>query len=89
MRPASSASAFRPHVLLLDIHLGEGDSSNVANVVRTNEDLAMTRIIAMSGKLTDGQATQLRGQGFDGFLKKPFQVRQVIQAIEKANSLVH
>jgi len=80
---------FRPHVLLLDIHLGEGDSSNVANVVRTNEDLAMTRIIAMSGKLTDGQATQLRGQGFDGFLKKPFQVRQVIQAIEKANSLVH
>ena len=26
---------------------------------------------------------QLRGQGFDGFLKKPFQVRQVIQAIEK------
>jgi excisionase family DNA binding protein len=80
---------FRPHVLLLDIHLGEGDSTNVATIVRTNEDLAMTRIIAMSGKLTDGQATQLRGQGFDGFLKKPFQVRQVIQAIEKANSLVH
>ncbi len=80
---------FRPHVLLLDIHLGESDSTNVANVVRTNEDLAMTRIIAMSGKLTDGQATGLRGQGFDGFLKKPFQVRQVIQAIEKANSLVH
>jgi excisionase family DNA binding protein len=80
---------FRPHVLLLDIHLGEGDSTNVANVVRTNEDLAMTRIIAMSGKLTDGQATGLRAQGFDGFLKKPFQVRQVIQAIEKANSLVH
>lgn len=80
---------FRPHVVLLDIHLGEGDSSNVANIVRTSEDLAMTRIIAMSGKLTDGQATQLRTHGFDGFLKKPFQVRQVVQAIEKANALVH
>ena len=49
----------------------------------------MTRIIAMSGKLTDGQAAGLRQQGFDSFLKKPFQVRQVIEAIEKANALVH
>ncbi len=57
--------------------------------VHGNDDLAMTRIIAMSGKLTDGQAAGLRQQGFDSFLKKPFQVRQVIEAIEKANSLVH
>lgn len=80
---------FKPHVVLLDIHLGEGDSRHVAELVRTSEDLAITRIIAMSGKLTDGQATQLRQVGFDGFLKKPFQVRQVIEAIEKANALVH
>ncbi len=49
----------------------------------------MTRVIAMSGKLTDGQAQGLRSQGFDGFLKKPFQVRQVVEAIEHASSLVH
>ncbi|MBL0926420.1 MAG: response regulator [Phycisphaerales bacterium] len=79
---------FRPHVMLLDLHLGEGDSTHVANVVRGNDDLAITRIIAMSGKLTDGQAMQLRGQGFEGFLKKPFQVRQVIDAIEKVHALV-
>ncbi len=80
---------FKPHVMLLDLHIGEGDSRHVANLVHGNDDLAMTRIIAMSGKLTDGQATGLRQQGFDSFLKKPFQVRQVIEAIEKANSLVH
>jgi excisionase family DNA binding protein len=80
---------FRPHVLLLDLHIGENDAQAVAGVVRGNEDLAITRIIAMSGKLTDGQAMQLRGQGFDGFLKKPFQVRQVITEIEKVHALVH
>lgn len=80
---------FKPHVMLLDIHLGGGDSRQVAALVHANDDLAMTRIIAMSGKLTDGQAAGLRQQGFDSFLKKPFQVRQVIEAIEKANSLVH
>lgn len=80
---------FKPHVMLLDIHLAEGDSKHVADIVRKNEDLAMTKIIAMSGKLTDGQSQNLRMQGFEGFLKKPFQVRAVIQAIEKAHSLVH
>lgn len=79
---------FRPHVILLDIHLKEGDVSHVASFIRESEDLAMTRVVAMSGKLTDGQASSLRHEGFDGFLKKPFQVRQVIQQIEMANALV-
>lgn len=81
---------FKPHVMLLDLHLGaEGDARGVADLVRQNEDLALTRIIAMSGKLTDGQAMGLRQQGFESFLKKPFQVRQVIESIERVTSLVH
>jgi excisionase family DNA binding protein len=82
------AERFRPHVLLLDIHLGDTDADHVASFIRQTDDLAMTRVVAMSGKLTDGQALGLRSQGFDGFLKKPFSVRQVIGEIEKANSLV-
>ncbi len=80
---------FKPHVMLLDIHLAEGDARHVAKLVRENDDFAMTRIVAMSGKLTDGQSAVLRGEGFDGFLKKPFQVRQVIECIEKVASIVH
>jgi excisionase family DNA binding protein len=80
---------FKPHVLLLDVHLGEGDARAVSNMVRGEDDLQLTRIIAMSGKMTDGQLQGLRSQGFDNFLKKPFQVRQVIEAIEQCMSLVH
>lgn len=80
---------FKPHVMLLDMHLGESDATHIAHLIRDSDDLAMTRIIAMSGKLTDGQAASLRHDGFDSFLKKPFQVRQVIEAVEKATSLVH
>lgn len=79
---------FRPHVVLLDIHLGDSDGTGIPELIRNNEDLVMTRVIAMSGKLTDGQAMGLRSRGFEGFLKKPFQVRQVIQTIEKAHALV-
>jgi excisionase family DNA binding protein len=80
---------FRPHVLLLDIHLGDVRGEEVLKLVRENADLQLTKVIAMSGKLTDGQAHQLIQNGFDGYLKKPFHVRQVIDAIEEATAIVY
>lgn len=82
------ADRFKPHVMLLDVHLGEADVRNIANLVRADDDLQMTKIIAMSGKMTDGQLQTLRTSGFDGYLKKPFQVRQVVETIENATALV-
>ena len=78
---------FKPHVMLMDLHISGGEARAVADLVRSNDDLQLTKIIAMSGKLTDGQASQLRRQGFDGFLKKPFQFRQVVDAIEQATNI--
>lgn len=82
------AERFKPHVMLLDVHLGEGDARAVASMLRGDDELQLCKIIAMSGKLTDGQLHQLKGQGFDGVLKKPFAVRQVVEAIEAATALV-
>ena len=80
---------FRPHVMLLDMHLGDINGEQVLKLIRGNDDLQLTRVIAMSGKLTDGQAQQLLQKDFDGYLKKPFHVRQVIEAIEDAVALVY
>ncbi|MCP3904168.1 MAG: response regulator [Planctomycetes bacterium] len=80
---------FRPHVMLVDIHLADGNGQAVRKVVRENDDLQVTKLIAMSGKLTDGQVAQLQHQGYDGSLRKPFSVRQVIDAIEGANAVVY
>lgn len=87
-RAGIEADRFKPHVMLLDVHLGEADVRNIANMVRADDDLQMTKIIAMSGKMTDGQLQTLRTIGFDGYLKKPFQVRQVVETIENATALV-
>jgi excisionase family DNA binding protein len=80
---------FKPHVMLLDMHLGDVDGGDVLKLVRDNADLQLTKVIAMSGKLTDGQAQQLLTRGFDGYLKKPFHVRQVIESIEDATAIVY
>ena len=80
---------FRPHVILLDMHLGDINGEGVLKLMRSNVDLQLAKVIAMSGKLTDGQAQQLLTRGFDGYLKKPFHVRQVIESIEDATAMVY
>jgi CheY-like chemotaxis protein len=85
-----TAEKFRPHVILLDMHLRDIDGREVARQVKANSDLQLTKVIAMSGKMTDAEAKGLLGTGgFDGFLRKPFHVRQVIEAIEDATAVVY
>jgi FixJ family two-component response regulator len=43
----------------------------------------------MSGKLTEQEVQGLNSQGFDSFLRKPFHVRQVIEAVEDAMAVVY
>ena len=83
------AEKFRPHVILLDMHLADIDGREVCRQVKNNADLQLTKVIAMSGKMTEEEAKGLGAQGFDGFLKKPFHVKQVIEAIEDAMAVVY
>ncbi|MEM8874058.1 MAG: response regulator [Planctomycetota bacterium] len=83
------ADRFRPNVMLVDMHLKDVDGSEIAKAVKNNPDLQLTKVIAMSGKLSDDEGGKLVGNGFDGYLKKPFHVRQVIEAIEKASEVLY
>jgi excisionase family DNA binding protein len=78
---------FRPHVMLLDLHLPGNDARAVLDLVRSSDDLQMTRVIAVSNRLTEGQAAAVAGQGFDGLLRKPFTVRQVIEFVESNHAI--
>ncbi len=84
-----TADKFRPHVILIDMHLRDIDGREVAKSVKNNPDLQLTKVVAMSGKMSDEEAKGLMAAGFDGFLRKPFHVRQVIEAIEDAMAVVY
>lgn len=77
------AEQFRPHVILLEITLRDVDGKEVCRHIQSNPELQGTKVVAMSGALTDGEAQALLQQGFDGFLKKPFDVHQAMSAIEE------
>ncbi|HEX8524993.1 MAG TPA: hypothetical protein VF669_22270, partial [Tepidisphaeraceae bacterium] len=74
---------------LLDMHLATIDAREVLKLVKNSPDLQLTKVIAMSGKMSDEESKGLLSQGFDGFLKKPFHVRQVIESIEDAMAVVY
>lgn len=79
-----AAGKFRPHVVLLNGHIADFDSREVAKQIRSNPDLKMTKIIS-----TGQEGMDLSASGFDGFLRKPFKLRQVIQAVEDATAAIY
>lgn len=83
------AEKFRPHVILLDMHLPDIDGRAVIEQIKANSELQLTKAIAMSGRLSEEEAQSLVACGFDAFLKKPFHVRQVIEAVEDATAMVY
>ncbi len=84
-----AAEKFRPHVILLDINLGDINGREVCRAIRLNPELQMTKVVAMSGQIAEEESKSLLTQGFEGFLKKPFTIQQVIQSVEDAVAMVY
>jgi len=80
---------FRPHVMLFDLSFCGNDYASFAKAFQGNAELQATKVIAMTGRMTEGQMTHLTCSGFDWVLSKPFTVRQVIDVIENAVALVY
>src|SRR5213075_1329113 len=54
-----TAEKFRPHVILLDMHLHDVDGTEVAKQVKNNADLQLTKVIAMSGRMNEEESKSL------------------------------
>src|SRR4026208_2407234 len=61
-----TAEKVRPHVIVMAVRLSDMDAREGARQVKENPDLQLTKIIAMSGKLTDEESKGLLASGFDG-----------------------
>ena len=64
--------AFRPHLLMLDHNLGDITGIEVAVSIRKNPELKDTKILVMSGFLSESDVRSVLEEGVDDFLHKPF-----------------
>jgi excisionase family DNA binding protein len=69
--------SFKPHLLLTDYNLGDITGVQVAESVRADPELTDIRIVVVSGVLSEVDAGNLRQNGIDDFLRKPFTFEQV------------
>lgn len=73
----------RPQVLIVDVTLPDVVPRALAVGIRSIHDVQDTRLIATAQGLSEGEGEALLQDGFDAFLAKPFQMRDLIDAIDR------
>ncbi len=72
---------FRPDVILLDYKLPDINGTGVCRTIRRNSDYEHIRIIIISGVADPDEVEELRSAGADEFIRKPFDINEVITRI--------
>jgi excisionase family DNA binding protein len=69
---------FRPDVVLLDYMLPDINGNVVCQRIRSDPELGGTKIIIVSGAISEAEIKGLKAAGADDFIKKPFDVDKLI-----------
>jgi signal transduction histidine kinase len=75
------ASAFKPHLVLLDISMPGLDGYQVARLLRAIPGLAELKIAAVTGWGQETDRAQSREAGFDLHLVKPVELHELLRAL--------
>lgn len=70
--------SFRPHMVILDYMLPDINGHIVCQRLRENESLKHTKVIIVSGVVNQAEIDKLLKSGADDFVKKPFNVQQIV-----------
>lgn len=78
------AKGFKPHLIVLDIMLGDINGREVCQIIRNDPTLSKTKILAISGHFqTREEAAAFMDDMFDDYLPKPFDTKVLSRKIEK------
>ena len=75
--------SFKPHVLLLDYMLPDINGNLVCERIKANPEFEETRVIVISGVVPQEDIDSLFESGADAFIKKPFNVEDIIKKIDE------
>lgn len=73
---------FRPHLIVLDYMLPDINGNIVCQRVRSSESLKNTSILCVSGVVESSEVQALLDAGANDFMKKPFDLHQLIARVE-------
>ena len=74
--------SFKPHLIILDYMLPDVNGNVVCQRIRQSESLNGTRILFVSGVVNQDEIASLLEAGGDAFLKKPFDITELMRHVE-------
>jgi excisionase family DNA binding protein len=80
---------FSPHVVLVNLLTNGIDAHGLCRNIRTNEDFATTKIIALANQLSGQEATALLQRGYDSYVSNPSDPGEVLRKIEQATAIIY
>ena len=74
---------FKPHLVLLDFMLPDINGTQVCASIKQNPELEETKVLIVSGVVKQEDVDRLEEIGADGFVKKPFDIEQLLRRMEE------
>ena len=77
------ASEYTPDLVLMDIQLPDLDGVEALRRLRANERTATIPVLALTAQAMRGDRERFLEEGFDGYLSKPVNVRELIGVVRE------
>ena len=74
---------FKPHVIILDIMLGDLDGRELFATIKKDPQYKEVKVIAISGYIKEAEISDLFETGFHGYIAKPFKMHELTVKIDK------
>ncbi len=81
MQGITKAMQVKPDLILMDINLPDLDGFSVVTRIRSQPHLANTPIVALTARDMDDDEERARAIGCDGYLNKPFSVKELLDEV--------
>ena len=72
----------KPDLILMDIQMPVMDGMEATQLIKANPATRHIPIVALTGYAMDGDKKRMLEAGCDGYLSKPFRIKELLQAID-------
>jgi CheY-like chemotaxis protein len=72
----------KPDLILMDIQMPVMDGMEAAQIIKANPSTRHIPIVALTGYAMDGDKKRMHEAGCDGYLSKPFKIKELLLAID-------
>ena len=73
----------QPDLVLMDIHLPDIDGVEALRLLRADERTASVPVLALTAQAMEGDRESFLAVGFDGYLSKPVNIADLLDAVKR------